>query len=60
MEAKSKQRNLRVPKLNVEYVAQDGEVIRVMPGNTPRVSGTRTAGDKKFLAPNDGKLAKLM
>lgn len=60
MEAKSKQRNLRVPKLNVEYVAQDGEVIRVMPGNTPRVSGSRTGGDRKFLSSNDGKLSKLM
>ena len=59
MEAKSKQRNLRVSPNDEQYVTRDGEKIRVLPYNFPRFSGKRTGNDRNYLKSNGTKLARL-
>ena len=59
MEAKSHKRNVRVPRVPDQYVTEEGEKIRVLPYNFPRITGKRTHRDADFLKSNDGKLSIL-
>lgn len=61
MEAKSKQRGVRIPKSSERYVMEDGTRLSIpsLMGNVPRVSGIRTGNDKVILRSNNGKLSIL-
>ena len=61
MATKSKQRGVRLSESHEQYVMESGEKLHFpsLMGNTPRVSGIRTAGDKEFLKSNDGKMSIL-
>ena len=59
MGTKNNKGDVRLPKLPEQYITKDGDKIKVLPYNFPRVSGVRTGGDKEFLKSNNGKLQIL-
>lgn len=61
MDTKSKQRPVRVPRNDVQYVTEEGErlAIPVLPGNVPRFVGSHSGKDEAFLGVNKGQLYKL-